>query len=73
MRLIAGWRQIIKKAWSVRLITVAGLLSGLELILPMFGADIPRNWYAIATMAVTTLALIARVVAQKEFGNETAD
>lgn len=71
--MITDWQHVMKKAWSVRLIAVAGLLSGLELILPMFGADIPRNWYAIATMAVTTLALIARVVAQKEFGNETAD
>jgi hypothetical protein len=73
MRLIAGWRQIIKKAWSVRLITVAGLLSGLELVLPMYGAELPRKWYATATIVVTTLALVARLVAQKGLDDETAD
>lgn len=55
------------------MIAVAGLLSGIELILPMYGPDLPRQWYAVATLGITTLALVARLVAQKEFGNEPKD
>lgn len=73
MQLITGWQQILKKAWSVKLIAIAGILSGLELLLPMYGPDLPRQWYAIATLLITALALVARLVAQKEFNNEAAE
>lgn len=65
MSLIPGWRRILKKAWSVRLMLLAGLLSGCEAVLPLFVDALPRGVFAGLTLAVIPLAMVARVVAQK--------
>lgn len=60
MKLLPDWKNILQRAWSVRLILLAALLSGAEAILPVFGAAVPP-W---ATFGVVSGALIARFVAQ---------
>ena len=59
------WRAILKRAWSIRLMAVAGVLSGAEAVLPMFGDLIPRGWFAVLNFAVVAAALVARIVAQE--------
>lgn len=59
-----NWKQILQKAWSVRLIVLAGLLSGLEAVLPMFADSFPKGIFAAASGFVSAGALLARVVAQ---------
>ena len=34
MKLIAGWRRMLLRVWSIRLLLLAGALSGLEFALP---------------------------------------
>ena len=34
MKLVSDWRHVLRNAWSVRLIVLAALLSGLEVVLP---------------------------------------
>jgi hypothetical protein len=65
MRLIANWRAILRKAWSVRLMIIAGILSGAEVILPLFIDALPRNLFAALSMFTITGAFVARIVAQK--------
>lgn len=60
------WRAILKRAWSIRLMAVAGALSGAEVVLPMFGDMIPRGWFAVLNFVVVAAALIARIVAQEK-------
>ena len=64
MRLIEGWKHVLKHAWSIRLVLLAALLSGLEVILPMFSDVIPRNVFALLSLLVTVAAFIARITAQ---------
>ena len=45
------------------------LLSGAEAALPSLDGMIPKGTFAIASFMVTCLAMIARVVAQKELGD----
>lgn len=66
MGLREDWREILRKAWSVRLMLIAGLLSGLEVALPFFAADLPRNLFAGLSALVVGAALVARIVAQKD-------
>lgn len=66
MRLLPDWKKILKKAWSIRLIALAGLLSGCELVLPMYSDVIPRGVFAALTVIVAPIAMVARVVAQKK-------
>ena len=69
MRLSPNWKKIIKKAWSFRLIAVAGILSGCELIVPMFSGTMPRGAFAALSFIATAAALIARLVAQKDMAD----
>lgn len=66
MTLIDDWKLILKKAWSIRLMILAGLLSGAEVALPFFVTVIPPGSFAIASAVVTAGALIARVLVQKD-------
>ena len=65
MVLIANWRAVLRRAWSVRLIVLAAALSGLEVALPLFDTQIPQGLFAAISALVTALALIARFIAQK--------
>jgi uncharacterized membrane protein len=68
MRLNAQWRRIMRKAWSIRLILLAGVLTGGEMVIQFTGV----NWIPLpewARMLVIFLlmggAFVARLVAQK--------
>ena len=63
MKLLSDWKDILQKAWSVRLIILAGILTGIESILPFFGKNIPG--IHLLTLVVVAGALIARLIAQK--------
>ena len=64
MRLLPDWQDILKKAWSIRLIILAGLLTGAEIVLPIFAQQIPQNLFATLSFAAVSAALVARLVAQ---------
>ena len=66
-RLISDWRRVLRKAWSIRLAAVAALLTGCEVVLPLYSDDIPRSLFAGLTFFFVIGAMIARLVAQKEF------
>ena len=68
--LIPDWKRVLKYAWSVRLILLAGLLSGMEILIP-FMEDwinkhdvIPRGAFAFFAFVITMAAVVARLYAQ---------
>lgn len=67
MKLIANWREVLRYAWSIRLMLIAGLLSGLEVALPLFHEAFPldRGVFAFLSMAFTAAAFVSRLVAQR--------
>jgi hypothetical protein len=67
MQVNTEWRSIVKKAWSFRLMALAGVLTTLEVILPMYSDYIPRGVFAGLTFIVITGGMVARLVAQKDF------
>lgn len=64
MRLRSDWRWIVRKAWSFRLLVLAGVLSAAEMLLPLYVDDLPRGTFAALALVVITAAGVARVVAQ---------
>ncbi len=66
MKLLADWREILRRAWSIRLMIVAGLLSGIEVALPFFADAMPRGVFAALSVLIVMAALVARLVAQKD-------
>jgi uncharacterized membrane protein YdfJ with MMPL/SSD domain len=70
MNLLSNWREILKKAWSVRFMAIAVLFSAIEVavaFLPHFYA-VPTGIFATLSIAAAVAALIARFIAQKTLG-----
>lgn len=65
MKLYDNWRVIIRKAWSMRLMGLAALLSGVEVALPLFVDALPRGVFAGLSICAVSGAFVARLVAQK--------
>ncbi|KRE02611.1 hypothetical protein ASE61_15145 [Bosea sp. Root670] len=67
MEPVPNWRRVLRYAWSIKLIVLGGVLSGAEVALPLIRevVDVPRGWFAAASLIVTAGAFIARLVAQK--------
>lgn len=66
MKLLPNWRDILRRAWSLRLMAFAGLLSGVEVALPFFNDLMPRGVFALLSAVTVCAAFIARLVAQKD-------
>lgn len=68
MKFATNWRTILRRAWSVRLMLLAGLLSGVEVVLPLVGHTLPINPGVFAALSGLTVAgaFIARLIAQKD-------
>jgi hypothetical protein len=70
MKLTADWKTTLARAWSVRWIIAAGLLSGAEVALPLVREAIeplgllPPGVFAILAALASAGAVVARVLAQ---------
>ena len=64
MTLLNDWKKILKKAWSVRLVLISGMLSGAELILPMYVDALPRGVFATLSILTAGASAVARLIAQ---------
>lgn len=72
MRLVSNWRQILRRAWSVRLIALAAFFTGLEIAMPLLDGylPLPPRTFAILSGLTGAAALVSRFVAQKDFDHE---
>lgn len=72
MQLKSNWRDVVKKAWSIRLIALAGLLSGVEVALPLLQDYVPIHpgIFAALSMIIVSLAFISRIVAQENLKDD---
>lgn len=70
MRLIPNWRAVLRYGWSVRLIVLAGVLTGIEAVLPLVPELLPPwfpvEWLVAAQFLIVMGALIARFIAQEK-------
>lgn len=68
--LLPDWRRIVRRAWSVRLALVSGVLSAIEVALPYIAPMQPSRRFAAAAAALALAAAIARIVAQPKVFDE---
>lgn len=64
MTLVQDWKRLLSRAWSIRLVILSALLSGAEVVLPLYVDAMPRNIFAALSMIAAIGAGVARVVAQ---------
>jgi len=63
-----NWRYLLRKSWAIRWIVLAGVLSGLEVILPLFEQTLPRGLFGAASFVSTVAAVVARIMVQPKDG-----
>ena len=67
MKLLPDWKDVLNRAWSVKFLALAALVSGCEVVLQVAGASILPPGVAPALIGVlSALGILARVLAQKE-------
>lgn len=70
--LLDDWKSILRKAWSVRFMIAASLLSGLEVALPFMKEaleplDVVKpGTFAVLAALTSAAAMVARVLAQPD-------
>lgn len=75
MKLIPEWKRILRRAWSMRLMLLAGLLTGCEAVINVVGADwlpLPKWVRMLLILGVIGGAFVARLVAQKGMDDDAA-
>lgn len=70
MKLIDNAKKVLRHAWSVRLGILAAVLSGAEVIVPLFVDAMPRALFAILSFLTVVAAVLARFVAQPRMHGE---
>lgn len=66
MNLKDDWRDVVKKAWSVKFMVLAFILTMVEVMLPFFDNDIPPRMFAVLSGLAVAGAFVSRLVAQKD-------
>jgi hypothetical protein len=66
LELVDNWRDVLRYAWSVRIIIISGVLNALAAALD-FGGLLPISpaWLFALTFVVNLGAFVARIVAQR--------
>lgn len=70
MELLPDWKKIARRAWSFRLTIIAAILSGAEVVLPLFIDVLPRNLFASISFVAVVGAALARVISQPRMHEE---
>lgn len=66
MRLHENWREILKKAWSIRFGILATIFALMQVIVPIYSDTLPRHLFAVLTGVATVGVIVARLVWQQE-------
>lgn len=66
LHLLPDWRQVLRRAWSVRLSVVAAVFTAAEVVVPIFSDVLPRGLFVVLAFSASIGAAIARLVAQPE-------
>lgn len=70
MNFISDWRRVLGRAWSVRLMLLAALLSGAEAVSPWLENILAPGQLALFSALASSGAFVARFLVQKDFDHE---
>ena len=67
MKLIPNWAIVLKRAWSLRFLALAFVLTSAEAVLPFIAPEVHKHLWvlALANAIIIPCAFVARFVVQK--------
>lgn len=66
LSLLVDWRNVLRRAWSIRFSLLAAGFSAAEVVVPLFSELLPRGAFVLLAFAASIGAAVARIVAQPE-------
>ena len=66
MKLYANWKEILRKAWSIKFGLLATVFSVMQVVVPIYADSLPRHLFAILTGVATVGVIVARLVWQED-------
>ncbi len=66
MTLKDDWRDVVRKAWSVKFMVLAFVLTMAEVMLPFFSDAVPPKLFAVLSGLAVAGAFVTRLLAQKD-------
>ena len=66
MKLYPNWREILRKAWSIRFGVLATIFALMQVVVPIYVADLPKHLFAVLTGVSTVGVIVSRLVWQQE-------
>jgi len=66
MQVKDDWRDVVRKAWSIRFMVLAFVLTMAEVMLPFFSDAVPPRTFALLSGLAVAGAFVARLMAQKD-------
>lgn len=64
--LLVDWRNVLRRAWSIRFSLLAAAFTAAEVVVPIFSDVLPRGLFVLLAFSASIGAAIARLVAQPE-------
>lgn len=65
MKLVDDWRNILRRAWSVRLWALAAVFEAAGMVLPLFSDTLPRVTFSALALITAAGGIWARLIDQK--------
>lgn len=59
------WRDVLRKAWSVRLSALAAVFMAAEIAMPIFAPSMPPYLFVLLALVASIGSIWARVLVQK--------
>ena len=59
------WREVLRKAWSVRLSALAAVFMAAEIVMPMLAPSMPSYLFVCLALMASIGSIWARVLVQK--------
>lgn len=66
MHLQTNWRYLVRKAWSIKFMALAFVLTLAEVMLPFFSTEFPPKLFALLSGLAVAGAFVSRLIAQKD-------
>jgi len=63
--LAPDWPWLVRHAWSMRFMMLAGVFGTVEIMLPLFMDDMPRHVFAVLSIVAIVGGMASRVMVQK--------
>lgn len=60
------WKDVMRKAWSVKFMVLAFVLTMAEVMLPFFSDAVPPKLFAVLSGLAVAGAFVSRLIAQED-------